>query len=444
VDQTARRGEAAGTTCRRQAGKAASFPALLSSVQTEVRWDPEDFEWFARDQIAERRADVTPATSRYREWALSHLLPYFSGRRLAEIDARPIDGYRAHKVGESEARRRALEQGRPVRDRRGQPLRPLSPASINKTIDVLQWLLSLAVEYGHVDRNPALGRRRRLTARRRRQRHLDSADQIEALLRAAAELDRDPRWLIPDRLPVITTLLFAGLRAHELAALRWRDIDLPARRIYVRRSKTPAGEREISLLPILARHLLAHRDHLPPKGPDDLVFRTGRDGVRTKDNVRWRVVAPALARADRLLEADGHPPLPEGLTPHSLRHTFASLLIATGEDPVSVMCQMGHADPGFTLRTYGHLMRRHPEERARLGALIADKEAVAGPLPSTGAGLGKEVSSAGLRRGFRDASISDGGPPGNPPGGPPTETTARFGRKCAQGASRLPADRIRA
>lgn len=314
-------------------------------------------------------------------------------------------------------------------DQRGQALRPLSPASINKTIDVLQWLLSLAVEYGHVDRNPALGRRRRLMARRRRQRHLDSADQIEALLRAAAELDRDPRWLIPDRLPVIATLLFAGLRAHELAALRWRDVDLPARRIYVRRSKTPAGEREISLLPILARHLLAHRDHFPPKGPDDLVFRTGRGGVRTKDNVRWRVVGPALAQADRLLEADGHPPLPEGLTPHSLRHTFASLLIATGEDPVSVMCQMGHADPGFTLRTYGHLMRRHPEERARLGALIADKEAVAGPLPSTGAGLGKEVSSAGLRRGFRDASISDGEPPGNRPGGSPSETTARFGLK---------------
>jgi integrase len=278
----------------------------------------------------------------------------------------------------------------------------LSSASINKTIDVLQWLLSLALEYGHIDRNPALGRRRRLKARRRRQRHLDSGDQIEALLRAATELDRDPRWLIPDRLPVIATLLFAGLRAHELAALRWRDVDLPARRIFVGLSKTPAGGREIAVLPVLAGPLIAHRDRLAPKGPDELVFRTGRGGVCTKDNVRWRVVAPALARADRLLEADGQPPLPEGLTPHSLRHTFASLLIATGEDPVSVMWQMGHADPGFTQCTYGHLMRRHPGERARLRALVSGRGVATGPQPSAAT----EVSSAGLHRGCRDASIS--------------------------------------
>jgi integrase len=294
-------------------------------------------------------------------------------------------------------------------------------------------LFSLAVEYGHVDRNPALGRRRRLTVRRGRQRHLGSADQIEALLQAAAELDRDPRWLIADRLPVIATLLFAGLRAHELAALRWRDVDLPARRINVGRSKTHAGGREIALLPVLAGYLLAHRDHLAPKGSDELVFRTRRGGIRTKDNVRWRVLRPALARADRLLEADGHPPLPEGLTPHSLRHTFASLLIATGEDPVSVMWQMGHTDPGFTLRTYGHLMRRDPGERARLRALVSGRGVAPAPPPSA---TGRKCPPPGFAVGFREASISVGGTPGNRPGGPSTEITARFGHKCACSAKR--------
>ena len=63
-------------------------------------------------------------------------------------------------------------------------------------------------------------------------------------------------------------------------------------------------------------------------------------------------------------------PLPKGLTTHKLRHTFASVLIACGEDPVSVMSQIGHTDPGFTLRVYTHMMSRDPAERARLKALV--------------------------------------------------------------------------
>jgi hypothetical protein len=43
-------------------------------------------------------------------------------------------------------------------------------------------------------------------------------------------------------------------------------------------------------------------------------------------------------------------PLPKGLTTHKLRHAFASVLIALGEDPVSVMRQIGHTDPEFRKR----------------------------------------------------------------------------------------------
>lgn len=63
-------------------------------------------------------------------------------------------------------------------------------------------------------------------------------------------------------------------------------------------------------------------------------------------------------------------PLPEGVTPHKLRHTFASILVACGEDPASLMAQLGHTDPKFTLRVYTHLMRRGPVERAQLKALV--------------------------------------------------------------------------
>jgi len=72
----------------------------------------------------------------------------------------------------------------------------------------------------------------------------------------------------------------------------------------------------------------------------------------------------------KLLEARGLVPLPKGVTTHKPRHTFASTLIACGEDPASVMAQLGHTDPKFTLRVYTHLMRRGPAERERLKALV--------------------------------------------------------------------------
>ena len=78
-----------------------------------------------------------------------------------------------------------------------------------------------------------------------------------------------------------------------------------------------------------------------------------------------------------------------GITPHSLRHTFASLLIAKGEDQAYCMGQLGHTDPGFTLRVYTHQMRRRDGERDRLRALIDGAEwALAGtnaPIPATDA-----------------------------------------------------------
>jgi integrase len=54
----------------------------------------------------------------------------------------------------------------------------------------------------------------------------------------------------------------------------------------------------------------------------------------------------AVEQANEKLVNAGDVPLPEGLTPHKLRHTFASIMVALGVDPGSVMDQLGHADPG--------------------------------------------------------------------------------------------------
>jgi integrase len=100
------------------------------------------------------------------------------------------------------------------------------------------------------------------------------------------------------------------------------------------------------------------------------VFGTSNGRRQGATNVRKRVLAPAVELANRRLLAAGSSPLPERLTPHSLRRTFASLLYAIGEDPPTVMAEMGHTTPALALRIYAQAMRRDEGEKARLRALV--------------------------------------------------------------------------
>jgi integrase len=82
------------------------------------------------------------------------------------------------------------------------------------------------------------------------------------------------------------------------------------------------------------------------------------------------MLAPAVGTANKALLAADQEPLPEGLTPHSLRRTFASLLFAIGETPPYVMAQLGHVDPKVTLGIYAKAMDRRDGEPERLKALV--------------------------------------------------------------------------
>ena len=65
----------------------------------------------------------------------------------------------------------------------------------------------------------------------------------------------------------------------------------------------------------------------------------------------------------------------KGITPHSLRHLYASALIAGGESVVTVQKRLGHASPTETLTTYGHLWPDADDTtraavRSHLGAVL--------------------------------------------------------------------------
>jgi integrase len=104
------------------------------------------------------------------------------------------------------------------------------------------------------------------------------------------------------------------------------------------------------------------------------VFSTLQGGRPSPDNLRSRVLKVAVERANKNLAKHKLAPLPERITPHSLRRTFASVLYALGEDPGIVMDEMGHTNPGLALRVYRQSMRRGEDEKAQLRALIEGRE----------------------------------------------------------------------
>jgi integrase len=160
------------------------------------------------------------------------------------------------------------------------------------------------------------------------------------------------------------------LRIGEALALRWRDVDLSARRLRVTDSKTDAGVRQVDLLPTLHEELSAHKAHTAFSGRDDFVFPTESGAATERNNVRRRVLFRSVERADEKLAKQGRNPLPEGLTPHSLRRTFISLLLAIGREVPYVMRQVGHADPKVTLSIYAQVMYGGEGERERLKELV--------------------------------------------------------------------------
>ncbi|WP_295135662.1 site-specific integrase [uncultured Reyranella sp.] len=181
--------------------------------------------------------------------------------------------------------------------------------------------------------------------------------------------------------------LFCGLRAGEICALRWANVDLDKKVIHVRESveevhgeplavkapKTKAGIRSITAPDIVIEALRDLRRQqlelrlalgLGKPGDDALVYPAGHGGIKRPSNLSrdWR-------RADA---ADLHF--------HGLRHTHASQLIAAGLDVVLISTRLGHAKPTITLAIYAHLFEK--DDAAAAEAI--NRALGASPVPKRG------------------------------------------------------------
>jgi integrase len=301
---------------------------------------------FASEWVAAREAEgLRPRTMEYLRWCLTdHLLPVFADTPLDRITIEAVDRYAQWKAAEGK----------------------LSNGSVNKTIEALAQVMAQAVEYGHVPVNPAAGKRRKLKTTKPERLFLEPA-QVEALLDAASELDSEDRSRRRYRRPLLATLAFAGLRVGELLSLTWRDVNLATGHVRVRASKTDAGVRTVDVQPELRDELAAWKVSTRHGEPGDLVFPTSTGRQDNRNNVRRRVLVRAVERAnERITDEVGCDRLPDGLSPHALRRSFASWLVAEGEDPAYVMAQLGHTDPKMTLGLYAKALqskRRRPHAR---------------------------------------------------------------------------------
>lgn len=345
--------------------------AAEESAREAERDEMPTFEAFAAKWMEHRRvlggrrgSGLSASAENDLGWRLAHLNGWFGGMRLDAVTEEEVERYAVAK--------------------RSAPIRAggLGGTSVNKSLATLESVFAMAVRHRRLDRNPVDGYRIPATARKTA--HLSTAAQIAALLDAAGELDRGRRGRQGHGRALLATLVFAGLRIDEALSLRWRDVDLARGVVRVRAGKTENAARTVTLLAPLRDDLLS----LKARRGDDreaFVFGTATGRKDGATNIRKRLLAPALAAANERLEQDAEERAPDHLTPHGLRHTFASILFAIGEDPRYIMGQLGHADATFTLRVYAKEMDRRDGEPQRLNALVVGE--FVGPSADAGAAL---------------------------------------------------------
>ncbi len=222
----------------------------------------------------------------------------------------------------------------------------VAAGTIQKEVTALKHALKLAVEWELLHENVAQGAKLPRVPEGRT-RYLTPLE-LKAALNAAKDWMKAP----------IALAAFTGMRRGELLALRWLDVDLSNRRLYLHETKN--GSLRVLVLNELAAQVFAS---LPLGSPADTVL-TGVNPQRL--TVYTKRVFVKLGIQDASF--------------HSLRHTAASWLVMQGVDLYAVGQLLGHKTPRMTQR-YAHLSPHY-----MAGAVGKLDGVFAGVMPAAGPG----------------------------------------------------------
>ena len=282
---------------------------------------------------------VKPRTlHRYAEVLAQHIFPRFGQIAVQRLDRGQIKLLLVEKLNEG-----------------------LEKRTVRNIQAVLRAMLNAAIDDGLLASNPAakLGRTLKLTvSKATRQEEIKALTKEQRQVFLTTAFHETPRYY-----PLFFVLAGTGMRLGEALALQVDDVDLHAKTIRITRAFSEDGELdtpksghgrtvEISqpLADMLAKQEITRKQDALKYGWTELpswLFLSKTGTPLDARNVR-RSMQSILKRAK----------LPLHLSPHCLRHTYASILLAEGVSPVYVQEQLGHATIELTVSTYGRWLKK--------------------------------------------------------------------------------------
>ena len=302
--------------------------AAKADEYTVERWVKTWFEIYSKPNIRENTQE------RYWNHIRYHIIPEIGHIKLKKLTARDI------QIMYNNVR----DHGRVLLGPKDRREKTLSASYIHSLHRMLKMCLERAVKDQLLIRNPCDNVV--LPKVEKEEMKILKPEHIKAYL---AEADRR------GCLPMMFLELCTGLRRGELAALLWTDLDVENRTITI--SKQAARNKGGGVKVTKPKTATSIRVEPIPQQAVDLLIQ---EHEKHPDNP-YMFVSPMTGGMlypdslndinEKILDAIGV----ERIRFHDLRHTFATLALQNGVDIRTVSGMLGHADPGFTLRTYTHV-----------------------------------------------------------------------------------------
>ena len=210
----------------------------------------------------------------------------------------------------------------------------LSRTSITRAMSALRNLFRFLDRTGRVD-NQALAAVKAPKPPKSVPKPLNAEDAL-ALLRRAVEIAPEP-WIGARDVAILTLLYGCGLRIDEALSLNQGDAPTGDTMMITGKGNK---ERLVPVLPVVIDAVQSYRDACPYATDADCPLFYGARGARLNPGI--------VQRTMRTLRADLG--LPETATPHALRHSFATHLLAGGGDLRTIQELLGHASLSTTQR----------------------------------------------------------------------------------------------